>query len=306
MKELSASAAMSILMDPIRYEDEEFLKKFLAAQLSKNRLTLVLGAGVSFGFGLPTWDDLLNRAFEPTGLKRPAGLKNEEAAEYLLNEHFKKDRIKFANNIRSALYEDLDISLNSLRRNDFLASVGAITMVSRRGSISKVVTFNFDDLLETYLTYHGFYVESVSVLPIWNSNKDLRLYHPHGFLPNNLEPIKRGIVFTQSDYDSVVGDSSDKWRSLLLSIFRSSTCIFIGLSGADTNLSSILTEVSKTHVSMGTQCYWGIRFSNDCNDPRRSMWQERGIYQQALSTYDLIPTWLFEICQKAALIIQAG
>ena len=46
-----------------------------------------------------------------------------------------------------------------------------------------MITFNYDDLLEIYLEFHGLVVEPIWRDEHWASNADIRIYHPHGFLP---------------------------------------------------------------------------------------------------------------------------
>lgn len=287
------------MMDIARYEDEDFLKTFLATQLYNGRLAIILGAGVSMGYGLPKWDDLIARAFKVAGMMRPGGLSNEEAGELILNEKCKRDQVEFAKIIYQALYEGYNFSFDSMRKNDLLLAIGAAAMVSRRGSVSNIVSFNFDDLLELFLKYMGVDVVSIAEMPSWHERSDIIVYHPHGILPHsNVGDIKSGIVFAQIHYDKIVG-RANLWRQILLNIMVSNTCLFIGLSGADDNLRSLLLEAQENHVSRGIHRFWGIRFCTE-NDPRKSLWEERGVFQQILANHNLIPSWLFNICQEAA------
>jgi hypothetical protein len=146
----------------------------------------------------------------------------------------------------------------------------------------------------------GFDVKSIASMPSWSGRSDVYVYHPHGILPQkSKEEVKSGIVFAQIHYDRIVGKSGNLWRQQLLSILQSNTCLFIGLSGADNNLKSILSEVKESHACMAKHVYWGVRFSTDINDPRKVIWEERGVYQQTLENYGKLPSWLFEICQRA-------
>lgn len=293
---------VSLMMDLARFEDEHSLKDFLSKQLMQGRLSLVLGAGASFGFGLPSWNELISRSYRISNINNSNNKNNEVAAEYLLNTVCNTNEIAFASLIRKALYQDFKLSFDVIRKNELLSSVGAITMASRRGNISQVISFNFDDLLEVYLNYFGFDCESIETVPSWSSRADINVYHPHGLLSCKANSeIKRGIVFAQIHYDKIVGDSKNIWRQTLLNILRSNTCLFIGLSGNDNNLTNLLAEVKDTHVSKTRgDIFWGIRFSHNENDPQKEIWEYRGVYQQTLNNYSQIPRWLFEICQLAA------
>ena len=175
-------------------------------------------------------------------------------------------------------------------------------MASARGKVKHVISFNYDDVLERYLRYFGFTVESVPDLPRWPSRMDVRVLHPHGFLPSvDTEPASKKIVFTKDQYDEVVGDAQDAWHSTMYNIFQSHTCLFVGLSGSDDNLMNILQRASKSHVSGENQhLFWGIRFGDDAEDPILVRWEGKGVYPLTLDSYDDLPGWLFEVCQLAA------
>ena len=112
-------------------------------------------------------------------------------------------------------------------------------MASNRGSVSRVLTFNFDDLLERFLTYYGFFIEPVSSVPTWGSRIDTRVFHIHGFLRGNeMEDVDGPIVMAQKHFDAMTGKDGHPWRELMVDLFRSHTCLFIGLSGDDNNLST--------------------------------------------------------------------
>ena len=295
---------MSEMRDPASFEDPISLKSFLARQLHGGRLALVLGAGVSMGYGLPAWGELMDKAFVFAGRARPPRLSDEEAADVLL-EAVGHDDLVFARMIRRALYDGFSLDFASLRSIDLLGSLGALAMASLRGSVTALVSFNFDDLLERYLQFHGFYLRSIPQLPAWSGRADATVYHPHAFLPSNGgdDEITAGIVLAQTHYDRVVGQNVNQWRMQLLQIFRSNTCLFIGLSGKDTNLRSILEDVKGSHArDSAAHAYWGVRISDDETDPLQGIWRDKGVYQETLGNYNELPEWLLDVCQRAAVI----
>jgi hypothetical protein len=298
-----AMTTLSTAQDADFYNDQASIKDHLARQLRAGRLCAVLGSGASAQFKLPQWSGLIDALCNVSNITLPDDVKksgNESASEWVLTFGFKGDRRKFAEAVREALYSGCDISFASLRRNDLLAALGALAMASSRGSVSRVITFNFDDLLETYLEFHGFLVEAIATLPTWASRADVRVFHPHGLLPIGTSRALTNVVFTARDFDEVVG-RSDLWRGLTLDVFRSHTCLFIGLSGDDKNLRSLLHEARESHVSRElNHLRWGFRFAKD-TDARNFEWDNRGIHNIIVADYDRdIPAWLFEIAQTAA------
>jgi hypothetical protein len=299
---------LTLLRDRDFYESDARLQTFLGSQLYRGRLAVILGAGVSLQFDLPGWTELVRRVAVAAGTAVPAGLENalEDAAEVILTKSFKGDRPLFAAAVREALYEKCDVSFAALRRNNLLAALAALVMTSSRGSMSGVVTFNFDDVLETYLTYHGFDVEAVAGMPTWSSRTDVRVYHPHGLLPLDRTADVTPLVFTRRDFDAVVGKTEAIWRQVLLAVMRSSTCLFLGLSGADANLTSLLDDINgredvkATHPArLRGDLFWGVRFT-ESTDSRLVTWENRGVFNVVLPTYDDLPDWLFSIAQRAA------
>jgi hypothetical protein len=287
-------------MDHSRWEDDEALKDFLSDQLFNGRLSMVLGAGISKGFGLPGWEELITRAISITHISIPQETSKEDAADLIFKNICHGNEIEFAKLIHEALYQGVDLSFKTLHTKDLLTSIAAITTASRRGSISRVITFNFDDLLELYLSYLGFSIESVAIMPTWDSKADIHIYHRHGILPNkSKDEVKSGIVFAQSHYNRSEDKSGNIWRQALLNILRSHTCLLIGLSGEDSNLLYLLAEVKDSHSSKDYgHPYFGVCFS--AKEEKRTLWGNTGIYQKTIADYNQISNWLFEICQRAS------
>jgi len=293
------------MADPGAFDNPETVKSFLAQQLSRSRLTLVLGAGVSMGFGLPNWDVLTQSLVDDSGYVLKPGLSNEDTGDGLLK-HCGNDEVLFAEKIRKALYADAHFAMQDLVGTPLLVALGALTMASSRGSVNSVLSFNFDDLLERYLSYHGYLVESVGRMPYWESAADVRVFHLHGILPSDPTRVGSPVVFTQSQYDRIVGKSEHAWRRMALQVMSSNTCIFVGLSGRDNNLKSILTEVKPVHpATVRGDAYWGFRFSDSTGDPMYDTWCTRGVSQVTVPSYSDVPTYLLDICERAAEMSRA-
>jgi hypothetical protein len=302
---MKSTVILSAMRDRSYYEDSSKLKKFLARQLLGGRLALSLGAGASIGFKLPNWDLLVDRCLRNAGLVRRADRSNESLAEEVLLA-LGNDELRFAQAVRVALYEGMDLSIKALRENELLSAIGALMMVSQRGNIARVVSFNFDDMLEQYLSYSSFSMESIATIPCWASRADVRVYHPHGLLPSDPSiDVSDKIVFTLMDYDRLRATSRTIWHNLLVDVFSSSTCLFIGLSGDDQNLRSALVEAKDRHAGRKENAFWGIRFSDREDDPHRQMWEHRGVFQHSVTGYGEVPVFLREVCRIAAAMSSA-
>lgn len=208
------TVSLSAMRDAAAWENPSKLKHFLGHQLVEGRVALVLGAGVSFGFGLPSWRKLVEDMFSEAGHAYPSSLAPPEASDRLYVDVLGKDDAKLVQLLAQALYKTFDASANTLRRNELLIGLAALIVRSGRGSASRIVSFNFDDVLERFLRYLGLTVHSVSTMPSWASAHDVRVYHPHGYTPQGGATSDR-VVFTQLQYDKLVGDN-EMWEAVLL------------------------------------------------------------------------------------------
>lgn len=290
------------------FEDRANLTAYLGSQLYRGRLALILGAGISKPFGLPEWDALIQALFDSVGESVPVGKTATQSAEYFRLQHYSSDPDGFKEAVHKALYGNAKVDFNTLRANRTLAALGALVMSSKRGNASDVITFNFDNLLELYLEYHGFMTDSVSNDIHWIQSADVNIFHPHGFLPiDPKEPKSEEIVLDQRSFSKVVGRHENLWHQTAMTIFRRRTCLFVGLSGEDPNLDSMLVEVQQRHASkLENTHYWGVKFSTKDDAVERRVWQDRGVFYQIVTDYEHdMPAFIFEICQNAASLAKA-
>lgn len=286
------------------WSNEREVDGLLAKKLRAGSTSLVLGAGASSGFNLPDWARLVERVRDSAGVKPPERLmRSEDEADRLFVENFDRDRLKFAKAVRASLYEGASNTPDFLLKSELLQALSAFVANSLRGRGGAIVTFNFDDILESYLKLLGYVVRSEVTAPAWASTADMHIYHPHGLLPLASESGITPIVFTASDFDDVVGDSSEAWNQTIRATWNSTFPIFVGLSGDDMRLRANLNAVKKVHPAIvrDSSKYWGLRptlrTENSYNVGR---WREMGIAPRFIDSYDQLPSFLLSICQKAA------
>jgi hypothetical protein len=288
------------------WEDKKHLIPFLATQLKMSRLSLVVGSGISTNFGLPAWDDLLDSI--KGDFKTPSDYPKRTSAQkatLIKSKVFGNDNDLFLKAVRKSLYENAEIDFEDLQKNHLLSSLGALIMASSRGSISNVITFNYDDIIETYLGYFGYTCESSADGISWSSNKDVVVHHPHGLMPHEDSfPTKGEIVLDTSSFHAVMKEGSH-WRKKMFQILSSSLVIFIGVSGEDQHLESHLEECKNLHVSSinNELCYWGIWFTTDDESAIAEIWRQQKVFPFKIESYDEIPSILFKICQESSKLL---
>ena len=120
----------------------------LKRQNAQEHLAVFVGAGVAFGCGLPTWEELIR-----------GWRKQLFAALIWRRQSDHSVQIARIRIIRNALGERFNKAVaDALYANIYTVSPAAIAIVA--AGIRRICTYNFDDLLEEALTVHGLPFES--------------------------------------------------------------------------------------------------------------------------------------------------
>lgn len=290
---------------PEYWQDPDRLAELLSDQLAIGRLALLLGAGVSQPLGLPGWRKLVSDMSLASGNGALKKSDDPEARALSIKDKFGGNEKGFTDLVKSVLYRSYSMDFATLVKNPLLRAIGALVVASQRGSASKVVTLNYDDVLESYLEYFGYVVNSVSEEAHWESDADVTVYHPHGFLPyskNRRDGSK--IVLTKKDFlETISSEDANCWRSLLLTWMRTHTVLHLGLSGDDLNIHSLMKSVAPKHPAKSSQmAYAGVSFAlkSQVQEDAINVAHSFGIATFLLESWDELPEFLLRVCQEAS------
>jgi SIR2-like protein len=267
--------------------------EILRRAYGNRNLTLYLGAGISMGSGLPSWDALILAMYfkvmgqQQLGVWRPFPNYLFAIAEWQLQHlqepleisarkirsHFKNDQPAFLNLLRTTLYEGLLQpdheprlpSSGDLRRgNPTLNAITELCSPLNGAGIKSVITYNYDSLLEQAL-------DQTRYQPIWKAGRssptgELPIYHVHGYVPfegheRNSGSCPSEIVLTEDQYNRVASDPYS-WSNLVQIHCMSSTVgLMIGLSLSDRNMRRLLdairnTPIETTHFALLKKPHW--------------------------------------------------
>ncbi|PTQ92602.1 SIR2-like protein [Nitrosomonas nitrosa] len=203
----------------------------------QQRLVLFVGAGISIGCGLPSWDALTQAVVKRIWKKDQIsvglinGHSNIQAARYAR----KKAGIEFNQVVRDCLY------------NSEYCISNTVHAIAKSG-ISNICTFNFDDLIEDAFLQNAI-EPNVAILgqAFKASYDEPTILHPHGLLERNAsknELTNLKIIFSEDDYNALYSDPYS-WANLAqLSLLISHSALFIGISLTDPNLRRLI-DVSR-------------------------------------------------------------
>lgn len=255
--------------------------KNLKKAFSKNKLSLYLGAGVSAGNGLPTWEKLVLSMYysatseQSLGGWRPFSNYLYAIAEWHLDNNHEPLEItarklrkyysdkangqdEFLKSIRETLYGGFlypdgspqNIYADALRYgNQTLDAVANLCEKSSPGEkgVKSVITYNYDNLLEIALQNYPF--QSIFNASRFDPDK-LPVYHVHGLVPLDDSPGSKTeeIVFTEDQYHLSARDSYS-WANLVqIQAMSGSVGLMVGLSLSDRNMRRLLDAINNAPV----------------------------------------------------------
>ena len=222
----------------------------LGAALKSGRLTLVCGAGVSVGAGIPVWNELLLKLLESMieRLSKDHSLdlgsnaaeefnKRHGASSLILGKYLKNNLGKdFGKKVRDALYAAKPTTCG------LIDAIVDVSRPQRDGKpLDSIVTFNFDGLIEENLSAANVLNRAIYTEAIKHDPNELPVYHVHGYLPRAGKiPDDTDIVFSEDAYHSQFIDPFS-WSNLIqLNKLTQNTCLFVGVSLTDPNLRRLL------------------------------------------------------------------
>ncbi|MGA9762004.1 MAG: SIR2 family protein [Gaiellaceae bacterium] len=286
--------------------DRDEAVRYLAGSLKEGTLAVFLGAGVSAGAGLPEWPKLVERLSTRAGLLNPlpqSASANDLQARVDLVENTIGNHDEYVEAVCQCLYEGVHLSDGQLM-DPLLIALGAMMMGSRRGSVRRVVTLNLDSLLEWYLMLCGLVPRVVKEPPTLEGAEDVRIYHPHGFLPH---PDMTGYSRSKTlilGLDAVferLGSTKNAWLELLRHLLRTSVCLFVGISFRsfrDPALAPIIQEIGNEVERLRPVGFCTLCDKEDATQENIGEILRRGVVPLTMEKDD-VAGFLLKICQTA-------
>lgn len=263
---------------------------------------LFLGAGVSSGFGLPSWIQLIGRILEKTEdatFMEDLSKKSDKDLAKMVDP-FDDESPSYVTKVHKALYSQVvpDVSTR-LAQSSLLLGVAALMTGSCRGRINCVMTYNYDDLLRQYLRMLGYSV-CVRVLPTDLSTWcDVEINHIHGYLPQFEQNGSKGedLVLSEKSYRKRRAFIGEGWSSYVEKCLYSRIGLFLGLSGDDSTILDILKRAQRgIRRACAYTGYWLM--TPDAYARNHQSILDVGMCPICLPVQSF-PEFIFGVCEKA-------
>lgn len=236
------------------------LAKELKNKMAHNKISLVLGSGVSMPYNSKMdWDKLVNSLYDLLDDNYKFSEEGRERAFKLIGfDNLSKSqyvKMMLKDNYIAALYETIYKGFNKKLLTYKTSLYSCAELISKTNSIKKVITYNYDDFLELLLKERN--IPFNPMFSINSSlNNDLPIYHVHGYLPKNSEKLsakeKRArceeLVLTEDEYFKCYSNSMNWQVAIQLMTFKDDCCLLVGNSVTDFHEKKILHET----IGLGT------------------------------------------------------
>jgi len=244
------------------FKEQPYLEDLFSALRRTNSATFVVGAGVSINSGLPSWEELVRRLVNRLGdydkqlgdviqaRREDLARKSEVAIQVIksLDLNVVEDEL-----VKSALYPQ-----NVAPQPGQIAS--AVARIAASVSQIKIITTNFDELLEAALNRYfsanvvkSFTLSEVEEWSQWSEAGNVGVLHVHGLLHQGKSQKDSELVLTESQFLQ----HGAEVRRVIADAIADSVSIFVGLSFADPNLIGSLYQIKKDTESAGADI--GVR-----------------------------------------------
>ncbi|MGN0732613.1 MAG: SIR2 family protein [Emergencia sp.] len=229
---------------------------------AKDNFALVLGAGVSVEPEAKTWGELMNDMFNSVNSKKLLDNRDKICKKVGTTELISAQLCKDVYNDDKAFFWELHNSIYAnkrpLNKNYSIDAIAELIGRFEQRRNFRVLTYNFDEYLETYLKSKGIAHNSLFDCDC-EVNQFVSIYHVHGFLPettakSNLE--KRcldSIYLTEESYNKLYNHPYSWQIATQLSFFRENVCLFVGCGLTDPNIRRLLEiacNKSKPHYAI--------------------------------------------------------
>lgn len=215
----------------------------------ENQCSFFLGAGVSIDAGGPSWEVLLRKImlhYKQVGKKdffkvyTSCGQSPIILGRYVLSKEKTLQDLPYYLQ-RYVLYRNVNPEQSELIKAicEAVKTQTGNSSIVASSRVDSIITYNYDDLVETALEQSGVRVARV-YLKSRNQRDEFPVYHVHGLIPQKNKNIASTLILGEKEYHEVYRETYNWSNVEQLHALDRNTCFFIGLSMTDPNLRRLL------------------------------------------------------------------
>lgn len=292
----------------------------LITQMKENfeheKISLILGAGVSQDAGALSWKALLSAILDKEEQRPLCSADFEQVSEVcddsaLIIGRFLLEPWRENGKINTTIVENIirDCLYKNINKDAKLINQIAQFIKCHKDNINGIITYNYDDLVESAMKRIG-----LQCNPAYGGSNpepdSIPVYHVHGILPQDKKRNSVFPVLSEESYHALYKDSFD-WSTVeTLHALMRTTCILIGLSMTDPNLRRLLEFATsygdgnaRHYVFLRKQCITPSSTISNPSSKDIEFWkrQERIMNKLGLNIvwvheYSEIPQILHQLC----------
>jgi hypothetical protein len=228
------------------YGDNAELISILNNKIHESSLALFLGAGISIDSNIPDWQGLIRQLTSSLcrGLPKNNLLLSE--VYYQLN---KMTPLILAQQIEDELEENFIPEVKRILYNHLIPSeiiMSLVSLLKRSPLINRIITYNYDDLLEDALQREkipfGVVLDSRDEISVNLTN----VFHIHGYIPRDSVPPQHvSITLGEGKYYHLCNNPYEWANVVQLTTLFQYNAFFIGFSFNDPNVRRFLNLIQK-------------------------------------------------------------
>lgn len=267
--------------------------------LSKRKLSIFAGSGISVDSGLPQWDGFIDKYIDICDILNKSLPTDMQFSDIISDAriHKDKDLVETVTALKDKVKECKKKGINTDFCDDKINEMfySAVPNDNHRYIIgtnyTHIITTNYDSLLEKAAEERNYYdllTRSYSYtehqnLSIAVYNENTAIIHAHG----KITDIKLDqFVLTKSDYLAIMKHNPG-FRLIINSIFLTNSVLFAGYGGSDPHFEDIISDLNMTlswenDVVQLPRCY--ILLKQDKSTPIREFLNDK--HRIDIITYD--------------------
>jgi len=234
--------------------DPKDIPDTLIEAYAKRRCGVYVGAGLSQGAGLPSWEGLLTELIDSVEKNVPA--LRDHVPEY---RKLAGDTSKFlvlATELKEALLSNFEDYIADRFNDQTIAPTKNHEILTKLTELRYIITTNYDALIED-----AFVKTKGRRIPVYNYRQvgsiqrhlfkqEFFVFKAHG----DAMTVADGIILTEQDYRKLMFEHR-AYQTLLATMFTTTSIIFVGTSLVDPELKLLLQSIASAFQSGGPLHY---------------------------------------------------